>query len=134
MNERIWPAVGNWTLSLRKPRNQHDRHLEPDDTAKLPSPPAEAARRDVGTAAVCRGSCAVGNRLRQLAGAVQQYLPGKYEIEIVDLLQKPQLARGDRGHPYSGTSFRNQSVRSWATYPAPRRPWWVCSFVPDLVI
>jgi len=31
-----------------------------------------------------------------LRALCEQYLPGKYEIEIVDLLEKPQLARGDQ--------------------------------------
>lgn len=26
----------------------------------------------------------------------EQYLPGKYRLEVVDLLKKPQLARGDQ--------------------------------------
>ena len=31
-----------------------------------------------------------------LRALCERYLPGKYEIEIVDLLEKPQLARGDQ--------------------------------------
>ena len=35
---------------------------------------------------------AVGN-LRALC---EEYLPGQYEVEIIDLLRRPQLARGDQ--------------------------------------
>lgn len=39
-----------------------------------------------------RGVAAFGN-LRALC---ERYLPGKYAIEVVDLLETPQLARGDQ--------------------------------------
>ena len=31
-----------------------------------------------------------------LRALCERYLPGKYDIEVVDLLEKPQLARGDQ--------------------------------------
>jgi circadian clock protein KaiB len=39
-----------------------------------------------------RGSSA----LRNLEAVCQEHLPGRYKIEVVDLLKQPQLARGDQ--------------------------------------
>jgi circadian clock protein KaiB len=71
--------------------------LNRDDTVKLPSSPAEANEETwelrLYVAGQSAKSVAAFANLRALC---EQYLPGKYEIEIVDLLQKPQLARGDQ--------------------------------------
>ena len=34
--------------------------------------------------------------IRNLKTICEQYLEGKYRIEVIDLLEKPQLARGDQ--------------------------------------
>lgn len=39
-----------------------------------------------------RGSLA----LRNLEEVCEEHLPGRYKIEVVDLLKQPQLARGDQ--------------------------------------
>ena len=71
--------------------------LNRDGTAKLPSPPAEAGEEiwelRLYVAGQSAKSVAAFANLRALC---ERYLPGKYDIEIVDLLQKPQLARGDQ--------------------------------------
>jgi circadian clock protein KaiB len=71
--------------------------LKRDDTAKLASPPAEAGDETwelrLYVAGQSSKSVAAFANLKALC---ERYLPGKYEIEIVDLLQKPQLARGDQ--------------------------------------
>jgi circadian clock protein KaiB len=71
--------------------------LNGDETAKLPSPPAEDGEEPwelrLYVAGQSAKSVAAFANLRALC---ERYLPGKYEIEIVDLLQKPQLARGDQ--------------------------------------
>jgi circadian clock protein KaiB len=71
--------------------------LNRDDTAKLTSSPAETGEEmwelRLYVAGQSAKSVAAFANLRALC---ERYLPGKYEIEIVDLLQKPQLARGDQ--------------------------------------
>jgi circadian clock protein KaiB len=34
--------------------------------------------------------------IKNLERICERYMPGKYEIEVIDLLQNPQLARGDQ--------------------------------------
>ncbi len=34
--------------------------------------------------------------LRNLEAVCEEHLPGRYDIEVVDLLKQPQLARGDQ--------------------------------------
>jgi circadian clock protein KaiB len=71
--------------------------LNRDDTVKLPAPPAESNEETwelrLYVAGQSAKSVAAFANLRALC---ERYLPGKYEIEIIDLLQKPQLARGDQ--------------------------------------
>jgi circadian clock protein KaiB len=71
--------------------------LNRDDTARLADPPAASGEEPwelrLYVAGQSAKSVAAFANLRALC---EQYLPGKYEIEIIDLLQKPQLARGDQ--------------------------------------
>ncbi|HSE66414.1 MAG TPA: circadian clock KaiB family protein [Gemmatimonadales bacterium] len=71
--------------------------LNRDDTAQLTSSPESAADETwelrLYVAGQSTKSVAAFANLRALC---EKYLPGKYEIEIVDLLEKPQLARGDQ--------------------------------------
>ena len=71
--------------------------LNRDGTAKLGSAPGEADDQPwelrLYVAGQSTKSLAAFANLRALC---EKYLPGKYEIEIVDLLEKPQLARGDQ--------------------------------------
>jgi circadian clock protein KaiB len=70
--------------------------LNRDDTARLADPTASGEERwelRLYVAGQSAKSVAAFANLRTLC---ERYLPGKYEIEIVDLLQKPQLARGDQ--------------------------------------
>jgi circadian clock protein KaiB len=71
--------------------------LNRDDTAKLPSPPAEANEETWELRLYVAGQSAKSvTAFANLRALCERYLPGKYEIEIVDLLQRPQLARGDQ--------------------------------------
>ena len=71
--------------------------LNRDDTAKLPSPRAEANEATWELRLYVAGQSAKSvTAFANLRALCEQYLPGKYEIEIVDLLEKPQLARGDQ--------------------------------------
>jgi circadian clock protein KaiB len=71
--------------------------LNRDDTARLADSPAASGEEPwelrLYVAGQSAKSVAAFANLRALC---EQYLPGKYEIEIIDLLQKPQLARGDQ--------------------------------------
>jgi circadian clock protein KaiB len=70
--------------------------LKGDETAKLPSPPAEDEEPWELRLYVAGQSAKSVAAFANLRALCERYLPGKYEIEIVDLLQRPQLARGDQ--------------------------------------
>ena len=67
--------------------------------------------------------------VENLRRTCEEYLPGRYRIELVDLLENPQLARGTRSSPsrrWSGSS-PSPSARSSATCRTPRSCWSGCS-------
>jgi len=70
--------------------------LNREDSARLtnlPETDGEIWEMRLYVAGQSSKSVAAFANLRALC---EKYLPGKYEIEIVDLLEKPQLARGDQ--------------------------------------
>ena len=71
--------------------------LNRDDTARLADPAAASGeeRWELRLYVACQSAKSVA-AFANLRALCERYLPGKYEIEIVDLLQKPQLARGDQ--------------------------------------
>ena len=43
-----------------------------------------------------RPDAQVGGRVRQPEAVCEEHLAGRYRIEVIDLLENPQLARGDQ--------------------------------------
>ena len=67
--------------------------------------------------------------VENLRRTCEEYLPGRYRIELVDLLENPQLARGDEiiAVPTLVGSSPSPSARSSATCRTPRSCWSGCS-------
>ena len=64
-----------------------------EDRTPMPSPGAKAYRLRLYVAGQTPKSVLAFRNLRQIC---EEHLEGRYEIEIIDLLQNPQLAQGDQ--------------------------------------
>jgi hypothetical protein len=63
----------------------------------------------------------------------EEHLPGRYKIEVVDLLQHPQLAgpaTKSWRFPRSCGVCPHRVAKLWATSPTPSAPWWGCNCGP----
>jgi circadian clock protein KaiB len=65
----------------------------PESTPQGARPGGAAWNLRLYVAGQSRKSLAAIANLRRIC---EQYLPGQYEIEVIDLLQHPQLAQGDQ--------------------------------------
>ena len=64
-----------------------------DEPAVAPSPNAKAYRLRLYVAGHTPKSVSALKNLRQIC---EEHLQGRYEIEVIDLLENPQLAKGDQ--------------------------------------
>jgi circadian clock protein KaiB len=55
-----------------------------------------------------------------------EYLPGRYNIEVVDLVKHPQLAAGDQivAIPTLVRNYPNPFAKLWAIFEIPTARWW----------
>jgi circadian clock protein KaiB len=65
----------------------------PEDGVAMPSSPAQAYRLRLYVAGQTPKSVLAFKNLKQIC---EEHLQGHYEIEIIDLMENPQLAAGDQ--------------------------------------
>ncbi len=67
--------------------------MTPDSARKKASGPARSYELRLYVAGQTPRAVAAFANLKRIC---EEYLPGKYHIEVIDLLQNPQLAKGDQ--------------------------------------
>ena len=67
--------------------------------------------------------------IKNLKKVCEEHLAGRYEVEVVDLLKNPRLAKDDQivAIPTLVRKLPEPVARSSATFPTPSARWWGCS-------
>ncbi len=100
----------------------------PGERQRTPQPTGRVGAAPVRRRQTPKSVAAFAN-LKKLC---EEHLPGSYKIEVVDLLEHPQLAAGDQivAIPTLVRKLPEPLAGSSATCRTPSARWWVCNCGP----